>query len=308
MNEDQFDSKVKELFQDDSIPSSVRKRIDETYDNIESEGKKRKRFFSFSLSKGLRAALIGGGLLAASAAGVLASQGFQLFDTDGEKVMELSKAESDILEWDTSAAEEYKEKVKNGEALVYYKVSDYPQKNFTVYRPQRIFSDFEDYKKAIQHSYSPSASLPYGLEFVTGKITVDADQDQFSAVESELYREAANSDKEIVAKILRAEEKEDQIVAVTQYVNGDTEVFVRSSSKVELYENMPLDDGEIVISKVNVQEHEAFYLKQENGQFPYQSILWINEYDGGKLMFEVLTYSLDMPKEQLVEISEKVGG
>jgi hypothetical protein len=306
MNEDQFDSKVKELFHDDSIPTSVRKRMDDTYDRIESEAKKTKRFSLFTVSKGLRAALIGGGLLTVSAAGVLATQGLNLFNSNGESIMELTKPEPDILEWDAAAAEEYKEKVKPGEALVYYHVRDYPEKKFTVYRQPRIFSNYEAYKEAILHTYSPSETLPFGLNFVTGKITVDAEQSQFSSIEAELYEEAANSDKEVVAKIVEAEEKKDQIVAVTQYVNEDTEVFVRSSSKIELYENMPLDDGEIVISKLELPQSEAFYLKQENGQFPYQSILWIQEQDGTKVMFEVLTYSLDMPKAKLAEIAEDV--
>ncbi|MGF3104432.1 hypothetical protein [Rossellomorea sp. DUT-2] len=307
MKGEQFDSKMKELFQDEPLPSSVKKRIEETYDMIETEGRKKRRFFSLPLSKGIKAALIGGGLVTVSTVGVLASQGFQLFDSNGEVVMELTQPDSDIKEWDAGAAESFKEKVKPGEALIYYNVSDYPEKNFTVYRQPRRFSDFDTYSDSIQHSYSPSETLPFGFRFASGKMTVDAEPSQFKRAESELYAKARHSDKDILAKIVEVEEKDDQIVTVTEYRNDETEVFIRSSSKVELYENMPLDDGELVITKVKLKRHDAFYLKQEMGEFPYQSILWIKEYDGEKIMYEVLTYSLDkMTKQQLIEIAEKV--
>ncbi|MGG1631813.1 hypothetical protein [Rossellomorea sp. NRS-1567] len=307
MKGEQFDSKMKELFQDEPLPSTVRKRIDETYDRIETEGRKKRRFFSLPLRKGIKAALIGGGLVTVSTVGVLASQGFQLFDSNGEVVMELTQSDSDIKEWDAGITESFKEKVKPGEALIYYQVSDYPEKNFTVYRQPRRFTDFQTYRDSIHHAYIPSATLPFGFRFDNGKMTVDAEQGQFKLAESELYAKARHSDKEILAKIVEVEEKDDQIVTVTEYRNEETEVFVRSSSKVELYENMPLDDGELVITKVKLKRHDAFYLKQERGEFPYQSILWIKEYDGEKIMYEVLTYSLDeMTKQQLIEIAEKI--
>ncbi|WP_044338603.1 hypothetical protein [Rossellomorea aquimaris] len=307
MKGEQFDSKMKELFQDEPLPSSVKKRIEDTYDMIETESRKNRHFFLLPLRKGIKAALIGGGLVTVSTFGVLASQGFQLFDSNGEVVMELTQPDSDIQEWDAGAADSFKEKVKPGEALIYYQVSDYPEKNFTVYRQPRRFSDYETYRESIQHSYMPSETLPFGFRFESGKLTVDAEPSQFKRAESELYAKARHSDKDILAKIVEVEEKDDQIVTVTEYRNEETEVFVRSSSKVELYENMPLDDGELLITKVKLLSHEAFYLKQEIGEFPYQSILWIKEYDGEKIMYEVLTYSLDkMTKQQLIEIAEKV--
>ena len=309
MNEEKFDSKMKELFKDDSIPSIVKNRINDTYDMIESESKRRRYFFSFSKSKGLRAALIGGGLVALSTVGVIASQGFQLFDSKGEVLMELTEPPSDIKEWDAEEAEAFKEKVEPGEALVSYKVSDYPEKIFTVYRQPRLFSDYQEYKNSINHGYAPSETLPFKLNFTDGKITVDADESQFKRAESELYAKARHSDEEVLSKIVEAKEKKDQIVAVTHYKNDEYDVYIRSSSEIELYENMPLDDGELEISKVKVKQHEAFHLKQETGSFPYQSILWISDYDGEKIMYEILTYSLDtVTREQLIEIAESVGG
>ncbi|EDL66421.1 hypothetical protein [Bacillus sp. SG-1] len=310
MNEDKFDSKMKELFNDDSIPSIVKNRINDTYDMIESESKRRRKFFPFSISKGLRAALIGGGLVALSTVGVIASQGFQLFDSEGDVVMELTEPPYDIRAWDAENAEAYKEKVEPGEALVSYRVSDYPEKIFTVYRQPRLFSDHQEYKNSINHGYAPSETLPFGLTFTEGKITVDAEESQFKPAESELYAKARYSEEEVLSKIVKVKEKKDQIVAVTHYKNEKFDVFIRSSSKVELYEKMPLDDGELVISKTKINHHdEAFHLKQETGAFPYQSILWIKEYDGEKLMYEVLTYALDkVTKEQLIEIAESVNG
>ncbi|WP_409250773.1 hypothetical protein V1502_11415 [Bacillus sp. SCS-153A] len=309
MNEEKFDNKMKKLFEDDSIPSIVKNRINDTYKMIEEERMQKKKFFSFSISKGLRAALIGGGLITLSTVGVIASQGFQLFDSEGEVMMELTEPPSDIREWDAESAEAFKDKVKPGEALISYKVSDYPEKIFTVHRQPRKFTDYQEYKRSIEHSYVPSKTLPFGLAFVDGKIMVDVAESQFARAESELYAKARYSDKEVLSKTVKVKEKKDQLGVITHYKNEDFDMFIRSSSRVELYENMPLDDGELEITKLRIHDHEVFHLQKETGPFPYQSILWIKEYNGEKIMYEVLTYSLDMvTREQLIEIAESVGG
>jgi hypothetical protein len=308
MNENEFDSKVKGLFDQDSIPPIVKKRMNEAYDRIEENGKKNRRKMIYPFfSKKVKAGLIGGLMIAIPAFGVFAYNGFQLFDSEGEVVMEISKSHSDVQEWNDDSVEELKEKVKQGEALVYYKVSDYPEKVFTVYRKPAVFSDFQKYRDTIAHSYEPSKTLPLGFKFVSGKITVDAREGQFHRVESELFAKAAHSEKEVVAKIVKVQEKSDQIVTVTTYSNDKTELFIRSSSNVKLYENMPLDDGELSVTKVELQDHEAFYLTKTEGEFPYQSILWIKEYDREKVMYEVMTYALDnLSKDDLIDIAETI--
>jgi hypothetical protein len=54
MKENEFDSKVKGLFDQDSIPPIVKKRMNETYDRIEEDGKKnrKKRMIPFLSKKG----------------------------------------------------------------------------------------------------------------------------------------------------------------------------------------------------------------------------------------------------------------
>ncbi|WP_421385291.1 hypothetical protein ACOJQI_11165 [Bacillus salacetis] len=303
MKEEGFDSQIKELLYDDFIPSMIKERMDEAYKTIEQE--KKKPFFS--INNGVRASLFGTGLIGLTAVGVIASQGFQLVDSKGEVIMSLTESEEEIKEWDLEQVEAYKEQVNPGQALIYYIVSDFPEKNFTVYRQPRKFTDLQSFKESIHHSYVPDEELPFGLHFSSGKITVDAEQSQFEGVQKELYLKAKTSDQEVLAKIMDIEEKNDQIVAVSHYTNDEWEVYVRSSSKVELYEEMPLIDDELLISKAGVNEHEAFYLKQQTGDFPYQSILWIKDYEGEKMMYEIMNYSLNtVTKEHLIKIAEAV--
>jgi hypothetical protein len=304
MKNEEFDSRMKDLFIDERVPSTVKKKIDDTYELIKEEGKRKN---SFSLARGMRAVLIGAGLITVSAVGVYASQGFTLFDSDGEVIMELTEPQEKKKKWDLAAVENYKEQVKRGEALVYYQVGDYPEKNFTIYRKPQVYQDLEPFREAILHSYTPKETLPFGYTFDNGKITVDARQNQFEQVQQELYVEAATSDQEVVAKVVTVEENKDQIVTVAQYDNDDGRVFVRSSSKVELYENMPLNDGELAISKVNINDQEAFYLKEQDGEFPYHSVIWIQGHAEGKIMYEVMSYSLEkVTKEQLIQIAESI--
>ncbi|RIW31988.1 DUF4367 domain-containing protein [Bacillus salacetis] len=304
MKDEEFDTRMKDLFTDDRVPSPVKKKIDSTYELIREEGKRKT---SFSFSRGVRAVLIGVGLITLSVVGAYASQGFTLFNSDGDVLMELTEPKEEMKKWDLTNVENYKEQVEDGQALVYYQVSDYPEKNFTIYRKPHVYKDLDAFKEAILHSYTPEKTLPFGYIFNNGKITVDARQSQFEAVQQQLYSEAKTSDQEVVARVVPVEESQDQIVAIAQYDNGEDQVFVRSSSKIELYENMPLKDGELAISKVAVNGHEAFYLKDEEGDFPYHSVIWIEGHADDKIMYEVLSHAVEnVKKEQLMQIAESI--
>ncbi|KUP03989.1 hypothetical protein Q75_16870 [Bacillus coahuilensis p1.1.43] len=125
--------------------------------------------------------------------------------------------------------------------------------------------------------------------------------------EHELFGKAKDSEEDILAKVVKIKESKKQMVTITHYQNEDHELFVRSSSNVELYENMPLNHGYTTIVKVLVGRDEAFYLRDEKGEYPYQSILWIKDSVRDSVMFEVMTYSLDqVTMDELITIAEKV--
>ncbi|TYS19861.1 hypothetical protein FZC78_02205 [Rossellomorea vietnamensis] len=240
-----------------------------------------------------------------------------LNSSNGEKVIEFDKDDINhntsnsgyVKNFEELVKEHYTKKLEPGEVAAFYSVKEVKQSTaetppqlYYVDAPY-IYTDFSQYKEAIEHSYLPDKELPNHYSFAKGVIRNW--YEPFSAYEkAKLLAKAKNSEEEIVEEIFKTQEE--QLSVSTSYSNGTSEIVVNSFlMKMQIDEYRFSNDT--TLESVMIHDLEALYIREEETDIPIQEVKWMVDKDGKTMMYTVSSQDLvNVTKDDLITISEVV--
>lgn len=301
MKPSQPSDEIKALFLSTSVPQIDVK--DQVLQKLH-EQKKQKETYRMKRKIGLitAACLVFGVTTAFAAIKV-----YELKNDKGEVVVQVNRTEQNTVSGPTSFNEkinEVRKSLKPGTAAaVYVKSKENPEKTIYFVSKAVESADRSEFQSMVGNLFHFPDELVGGYSFKGGFI--DQKKNREVVDEEAMYREADETNKDVVIREVPVDKKIERMVATYARDTGEVRLIIEN---LEGIHNVSTDAGpDVTVEKVKIDHTEAIYhvLTIQNPGQESEVIKYITFLNNDKKqLFELRTGSADITKEDLITMAK----
>lgn len=280
---------IKDLFNDPRIPQE----IDISHQVMTKIKREKERFFvKYKVS-----ILVAIGLIASISSGYAAVQFYQLKDEKGEVIYQQKDisqitGEPKIVNELDPETKKYQDKrseitrsMKPGTAAAVYIADHNPQKAVATLYKAFEFANLADLRKKVGDQIFVPETLPGGYSFEDANLTFDIKREYDKEA---LYKKAEQEKKEYVIQPLEWTNELDTLYATYRSGKSYLNLNISNYEDVEDSTTYVINQDEQQKEVVKVGQIEVLYTEEASKDGVEKNIVWVMEYAGKKMQYEVV--------------------